>query len=86
MTTIVVKGSCTILGEIRSEIKSFTFKVNFLEVPVIFVTVIPKENQIDSSQEIEISDELLKVLVKDNYNDISGKLELELSALTSRIF
>ena len=85
MHKIFIKGLYTIMGEIASEKKSIPFQVAVPGKPVISVNVIPKDKQIESLQEIEASNQLLRIMEADDYKGISKELDSELSEISSGI-
>jgi hypothetical protein len=85
MARIIIKGSYTIQGEIASEKKNISFQVTVPGKPPISVNVIPSEKQIESFQEVEVSNELLRAIEADNYRNMSENLDSELSEINSGV-
>ena len=85
MARIFIKGSYTIQGEIDSEKRNTSFQVTVSGKPPISVNVVPEEKQIESFQEVEVSDKLLKVMEVDGYGNMSEDLDLELLEIRSGV-
>jgi len=85
MARIFIKGSYTIQGKIASEKKNISFQVIAPGKPPISVNVIPEEKQIESFQEIEVSNELLRAMEADDYRNMSESLDSELLKIRSGV-
>lgn len=85
MARIFIKGSYTIQGEIASEKKNISFQVTVPGKPPISVNVIPEEKQIESFQEVEVSNELLRALEANDYRNMSENLDSELLEIDSGV-
>ena len=85
MARIFIKGSYTIQGKIASEKKNISFQVIAPGKPQVSVNVIPEEKQIESLQEVEVSNELLRAMEADDYRNMSENLDLELSEIRSGV-
>jgi len=85
MAKIFIKGSYTIQGKIVSEKKNISFQVIVPGKPPISVNVIPEEKQIESFQEVEVSNELLRAMEADDYRNMSENLDSELLEISSGV-
>lgn len=85
MARIFIKGSYTIQGKIASEKKNISFQVIAPGKPPISVNVIAEEKQIESFQETEVSNELLRAMEADDYRNMSENLDSELLEISSGV-
>ncbi len=83
MIRIMIKGLFTILGDVSYEKNGSFFEFTFPDRTPITVTVIPKNKEVTSFQEVEVSNELLTILETGIYRGMSQKTELELSKVCS---
>jgi len=85
MEKIFVKGSYTILGEMKTSKKEFCFQVNISNKLPVTLSINPEGTQIESIQEVEVSEELLKKMEANSYDNLSKELGSELIEITSGV-
>jgi hypothetical protein len=85
MEKVLIKGSCTILGEINASKRECRFRVNIPNKPPINVSINPQGKLIESVQEVDVSKELLKKMEKNDTDNLSRELDSECTEITSGV-
>lgn len=85
MVKITIKGLYTTLGKIEASKDKFQFHITTPEAVPASVHLNIKAKLIESIQEVEVSEQLIKEMEADKYDKLPERLELELCQIKSGV-